>query len=257
MNNIFQISNNNINDEELIINNIKVNIKNNDEKIVFWEYGNRLFKIKNFEKKISKNLLIMHNIDKIFCECYNNSTYNNSYSTLLKDGEYNFNSGTIFNDNNIINVSINNKKFINKKYRIVNAGYTQISNIKISNYTLNKNKIPNLKSLQKHKDNISHVFKSTNILKLKSKYNIYTTVLNDEFNFDMFTNSFDNINKKEILKSKNNIGFYIKIYNNQSKAFYINNESNLIYYIIIDEIINKNCLNIRYYIFNTIMCKII
>ena len=141
--------------------------------------------------------------------------------------------------------------------KIVNAGYTQITNIKISNYTLNKNKIPNLKSLRKNKNNISHIFKSTKILKLKSKYNYYTTVLDNSFNFDMFTNSFDNVDKKEILKSKNNIGFYIKIYNNQSKAFYINNELNLIYYIVIDEIINKNCLNIRYYIFNTKMCKII
>ena len=38
-------------------------------------------------------------------------------------------------------------------------------------------------------------------------------------------------NKKEILKSDKTTGFYIKVYNNRAKAFFMDKTNNLINYI--------------------------
>jgi hypothetical protein len=228
-----------------------------DNEILYWEKGNRLIKMCNFNKIMNRNLTIMYYVDKIFCE-FLNSTRDNSYKNLIKhDCVHKFPSGNIeITNGNIIAQIAKNKCF---PYKVINVGYTRISKICIDDDDLCKNKIPSLESIIYHNHNICHMVKIIEILKLKHKYHVYNNTLDCDFNFNEFTEidrHIDNIPKNDLLKSHCNTGFYIKIYKNHGKAFFIDNENRLIYYIAISENFNKNVIDIRYYIFKIVDGKI-
>ena len=81
-------------------------------------------------------------------------------------------------------------------------------------------------------------------------------VSNPNFNlYNLILNSLEIINKyrnddkeKKLLKSNSKTAFYTKIYNSKGKAFIIDGENKLIYYITETEFDNK--IIFIYYVFN-------
>jgi len=314
--------------------------KRKKSKHAYWQYGNRGFKIKNFNKKMSRNLAIMYYVDRVFCE-FVETSFNNSYKSLFKSSsnlEYQLKSGTITTVDKVVRVSLNKNKINDCFFTVLNAGYTTISDVNITEKDLLKNKVPSFASVVEHIDNIAHVSKLARIFSLALKFTVNnntsglesnqsrqnspelyseeipsglvrfqsrqnspelyseeippglesnqsrqnspgqssreihldsgrvnpTNPGDNEFNFNNFTlngmniiNDYLDNDKKKILKSDSNSGFYIKMYSDHGKAFFMDAENNLMYYISQSEDSTKNIITIRYYLFSTEKCKIV
>lgn len=243
--------NNNINDS---INDIV----NNDNQIKkdnlhYWEYGNSGIKVKDFNKKMCNNLAILYYIDKVF---YDYGILNKSYSKLY-NSENTFTSeyGDIISNNNTVNIKLNKSKLVGY-YNILHTGFTTISDININEKDIKKFRIPSFDSVINHISNIEHILKINRIFDIKNKFNITNNSSSDNFSFDIFINQIfdiikkynDNNTTKNLLKSRSNTAFYIKIYENHGKAFVIDDSNKLIYYITQNSNNNNTILYIRYYI---------
>lgn len=237
-----------------------------DEK-KYWEYGNRGIKINNFKSKMSRNLAIMYYVDRVFVEWIDKSLSNN-YNLL-----FNKENSTIFTlSSGIINsvkgevmvrpIHPDNK--ISGEFNILDAAYIKISNINITEKDLLKNNIPNIDSVLNHTNNLFHIIKIISILKLTNSFKLKENISEDTLSFKTIcTEAFEyieqlnlNNNKKSILKSDKNSGFYIKVYNDRAKAFIIDGKNNKIHYVASTSHFNERCVSIRYYTFNLVNGKI-
>ena len=223
------------------------------EQKLYWEYGNTGLKITNFNKKMSKNLAILHHIDKMFIE-YSLRNPNNNYEKLYMD---NIELTEIFDDGEInvksgkVNIKLTYPK-LKGTYNILKAENVILSEIKFSNKDLKKNSIPNLESLLKYKDNLIHISKILKIFKLihntmniQSFNNSFHNIINNANN--IYDNMINNNKKHKLLKSTKSSGFYIKMYNDHGEAFVINNKTNTILYIIVNIDFDNQCINMRNY----------
>jgi hypothetical protein len=235
------------------------------EEKKYWEYGNRGVKMKNFNKKMSRNLAIMYYIDRVFIEWIDKSLSNN-YELLFNPTSsliFTLKSGQIHTENNQVIVKPLHDK-ISGSFRVLDAGYVQITDIELTDKDLFKNNIPNIDSIIKHKDNIVHMIKILNIFNIPNKFRVKESVSDKQISFHTISldaiNYIDELkashNKKTILKSDKNTGFYIKIYNNRAKAFFLDTSSNLIHYIGTNINFNERFVSIRYYTFELIGGKI-
>lgn len=237
------------------INEKKLNKNLNEQKLLYWEYGNSGIKIKNFSKLMIKNLAILYYIDKTFSKLLINNK-----KILISDlfhinttKQYDIDENSISILNGIVNVNIKHKK-ISGIYNIIACGVTKISNINISENDLVKNKIPNLDSLLLHIDNIKHILKITNIFNIPDKFIISTNNSIPEFDFnniiiqtkEIITKYKNDDKEKKILNSNSSSAFYIKIYKEYGKGFIIDGYNKLIYYIV--EYENNNIIELRYYV---------
>ena len=243
-------------EEEIILSDTKL----------YWEYGNTGLKINNFKQKMSNNLSIMNNIDKLFNE-YIDTILANDYSKLFNQNsniKFKLKSGVIKSIKGQVEASLNYKNII-KTYNVIEAGFITISDLNISEKDLKLNSIPNLNSVLTHKDNILHIIKIVNLLKLNNKMKLQSNLSNKNLSLE---NIYQNANsyidklikknkKKYILKSDKNTGIYIKVYNDYSKAFYINQSNNIIYYLTTNINFVSLSLNVRFYSFNIKKGKII
>jgi hypothetical protein len=135
------------------------------------------------------------------------------------------------------------------------VGFTSISNIKIQEKDLIKNKIPSFDNFIERLDNIKEILKITNILSLNKKFTYKSNCSNQEFDLMFINENYKNIwdlfkqedKEKKLLRSNSNYAFYIKIYEDYSKAFIIDKTNNLIYYLVSNENFKKGSIFIRYY----------
>jgi hypothetical protein len=236
------------------------------ESKLYWEYGNTGLKIKEFKKKMSKNLAIMYYVDRLFNE-YIDTVLSNNYSKLFSsnsNAKFNLKTGKIKSNNGKVTVTLNHDKLIGN-FNVLEAGFITISNIKITDKELKKNYIPNLDSFLSHKDNIYHISKITKLLNLQNKMSVKTNLSNKNINLQTISsnaNSYiDDLVKKDkkkyILRSDSNTGFYTKIYSDHSKGFIIDGKNNLINYVATNINFKEQSINLRYYAFNIENGKII
>ena len=95
------------------------------------------------------------------------------------------------------------------------------------------------------------------IKNIKTKIKIIENISNPTLSFKNITQNaseyidqmFKTNQKTNILKSYNKCGFYIKMYNTNAKAFYIDGVNNLIYYITLNINFKQNYILLRYYMF--------
>ena len=235
------------------------------ETKIYWTCGNRGIKIENFNSVMSKNLSIMFIVDKIFNE-YIDSVLTNSYSKLFhKETNTKIELQSGFIESNFGKVSATIKDKFSGKYNVLEASFVTINNIKLTDKDLKNNSIPNLQSLLSHADNNYHTSKILKLLNFDDKINLIENLSNKNNNFNLFSKNANQYitelvekgNKKKIFKSNKYTGFYIKIYNNNAKAFFIDEKNNLIYYIASSINFATSSINIRYYTFETKNCKII
>jgi hypothetical protein len=235
------------------------------EEKKYWEYGNRGIKIKNFNKKMSSNLAIMYYIDRVFVEWIDKSLSNN-YELLFNPANsliFTLKSGEINTANQMVIVKPIHDK-ISGNFRVLDAGYVQISDIELTDKDLFKNNIPNIDSIIKHKDNIFHLIKILNIFNIPNKFKLKERVSNELISFRNIIkdaiNYVDELkasnNKKSILKSDKTTGFYMKVYNYRAKAFFLDTSNNLIHYIGTNTDFNERFVSIRYYTFELVGGKI-
>ena len=262
MNNLFKICIENV--EKIFNNDLNnknhKNHKNHKKKIdnrILWEYGKSGVKIKNFNKAMGKNLAILYYIDYIFQDFI----FNDLDIKLNQNPNNNFSNkkGSLSWINSSLIITIN-KVNLSGKYNIIDAGYSVISDITITNDILNKNKIPPLDLILEHIDNaqinnIKYINKLVNILSLSDKYTITDNSMSD-FNLSNIISLYlsditELVNDKhDILKSSSSSIFYIKIYSDHSKAFFIDKDSKLIYYISTVENHKNNKIYFFYYVLN-------
>ncbi len=285
MNSLFRILPNNIDNISIGYQNNKTNNKNkdvednknkdvkdnkNDDKndnkkeIKYWEYGNSGLKIKNFNKVMSKNLSVLYYLDKIFSEFVEQEkitirkifkpNYSNTFTVGSGFGSENGSSQIICSNGNV-SIQLSHNK-ISGLYKVVEAGSSTIQNVKILPEELSKLKIPDLSDILENLDNLKLIIKITNILNLFYNFDMIDDVSNPNFNlYNLISNTLEIINKyrdedkeKKLLKSNLKTAFYIKIYDLKGKAFVIDGENNLIYYITETELDDK--IIFKYYVFN-------
>ncbi len=235
-----------------------VKTTNSIQDIKYWEYGNSGLKIQSFNKIMSKNLSILYYLDKIFTKFLEENpeiTIKNLFKLKIsKIFEVNL-QGKIICSNTGIIINLDHNK-ISGQYKLIGAGISTVSNIKILPEELIKLKVPNLNDVLENLDNIKLILKLTNILNLYNNFDIKDDVSNKNLNlYSIITNSLniitkyrDNDKEKNLLKSNSNSAFYIKIYDTHGKAFIIDGLQKIIYYICETEFDNK--IIFKYYIFN-------
>lgn len=242
----------------------KINKSLNDIK--YWEFGNSGFKIKHFNNRMAKNLSILFYIDKIFSQLLDEEKIN-----IHKIFNKNFNQSFLINSSKIdcinsnVSIDLNHGK-ISGLYNIIAVGSTTISNVKILPDELKKYRVPDLDNILSDLDNLKQIIKLTNILKLYNNFDIKNDISDASLNFfTIITNSLNiideyrNLDKeKKLLKSSSTNAIYIKIYDTHGKAFIIDNDKKLIYYIT-EKILEKNHkIILKYYILSiNDSCKII
>jgi hypothetical protein len=238
------------------------NINKNDDKkeIKYWEYGNSGLKIKNFNKVMSKNLSVLYYLDKIFSEFVEQEKitirkiFKPNYSNTFTVGSGSESSQIICSNGNV-SIKLSHNK-ISGLYKVVETGSSTIQNVKILPEELSKLKIPDLSDILENLDNLKLIIKITNILNLFYNFDMIDDVSNPNFNlYKLISNTLEIINKyrdedkeKKLLKSNSKTAFYIKIYDLKGKAFVIDGENNLIYYITETELDDK--IIFKYYVFN-------
>lgn len=233
------------------------------DKKVYWEYGNRRLKMRNFDKVMSRNLAIMYYIDRVFCNY--GIVYQHSFKKLFNshdDSKHIYSCGEIFKENGKVYVKLNNDK-LKGIFNVKEANLVTISDIKLTYKDLYKNGIPNLESLLSHKDNLHHVLKITRLFNIHNKFKVNSNHCKTSFN-EITRNAnfhikdeYEKHNKNNILKSPKNVGFYIKMHNDHAKAFFIDNKNNLIYFITVNYDVKLCKVYIRYYTFDITDGKII
>jgi hypothetical protein len=240
--------------------------KNKSERKFYWEYGNTGLKIRDFKKKMSRNLAIMYYIDRLFNE-YIDTILSNNYSKLFNpktNVKFNLKTGSIKSINGKVSVSLNHDK-IKGNFSVKEAGFVTINDIKIKDNELKNNSIPNLKSILSHKENINHIVKITKLLNFYNKMNIVENLSTNNFkienitkNANMYIDDLIKKNKKnKILKSNKYTGFYIKVYSDHTKGFIIDNLNNVIHYISANINFDIKSINVRYYTFDITRGKIV
>jgi len=273
MNSLFRILPNNLNNISILSNKNNDNITNTQtnktdnitqkekntkdiKEIKYWEYGNSGLKIKNFNKIMSKNLSILYYLDKTFSELVEQEQitvkkiFNKKFTQTFTVG-----SNNIICSNGNVSIQLTHNK-ISGLYKLVEAGISTIENIRILPEELNKLKIPNLSDVLDNLDNVKLIIKITNILNLYHNFDMTDDVSNLNFNlYKMILNSLNIISKyrdedkeKKLLKSNSKTAFYTKIYDLRGKAFVLDGENKLIYYITETELENK--IIFKYYVFN-------
>jgi hypothetical protein len=194
-------------------------------KHMYWEYGNSGLKKKSLNKIMGRNLAILYFLDKIF-SCYNDlesnsldELFNTTLPIIHKFGSNIISS--IPNSNLEPNVQIQlDCGKISGTYKVEAVGFTTISNIKIQEKDLIKNKIPSFDNFIERLDNIKEILKITNILSLNKKFTYKSNCSNQEFDLMFINQNYKNIwdlfkqedREKKLLRSNSNYAFYIKIY---------------------------------------------
>jgi hypothetical protein len=238
-------------------------VKQEEVKKIYWEYGNSGLKIREFGKKMNRNLAILHYIDKIFLCYYDmednslNKLFNTKVPQEYKFGENRICSGFEGIEKGCVNISIDCGK-ISGTYNVVSASFTLIHNVKIEEKDMVKKKVPFLDNFLSRLDNLKEIIKITNILELTNKFKTTCNSSSEEFNFNNIFDNFTQIKKKfqddnkekKLLKSSSDTAFYIKIYEDHGKAFVIDKTNKLIYYMVENEDYKKGTILIRYYCLN-------
>jgi hypothetical protein len=244
-------------DNLTIVQTDNITKKDKDIKdIKYWEYGNSGLKIKNFNKIMSKNLSILYYLDKIFSEFVEQEKI--TIGKIFKENfskTFTVGSSQIICSNGDVSIQLDHNK-ISGLYKVVEAGISTIENIRILPEELDKLKIPQLSDVLDNLDNLKLIIKITNILNLYHNFDMLDDVSNPDFNlYNLIFNSLEIINKyrnddkeKKLLKSNSKTAFYTKIYNDRGKAFVIDGENKLIYYITEIELDEK--IIFKYYVFN-------
>jgi len=231
----------------------------------YWEYGNTGLKIKEFKKKMSRNLSIMYYVDRLFNE-YIDTILTNTYSKLYSsssNSNYKLKTGNIKSYRGKVSATISHKK-LNGTFNVLEAGFMTISDIKLTDKDLKNNSIPNLDSILSHKDNIYHITKIIKLFNLHTKMTVKSNLSNKNMNLENITSTANsyvtdlvkNKKKKRILRATRHSGFYIKMYNNHGKGFIIDSAHNIIYYIAVNINFKSSSINLRYYAFEIIDGKI-
>lgn len=231
----------------------------------YWEYGNTGLKIREFKKKMSRNLSIMYYVDRLFNE-YIETILTNSYSKLYNpstNSNYKLKSGNIKAYKGKVTATITHKK-LTGSFNVLEAGFMTITDVKLTDKDLKKNSIPNLDSILGHKDNIYHITKIIKLFNLHKKMTVKSNLSNKNMSLENITSTANSYvdtlikkdKKKKILRSDKNSGFYIKMYNNHGKGFIIDSVNNIIYYIAVNINFKSSNINLRYYAFEIIKGKI-
>ncbi len=230
------------------------------EKKIYWEYGNSGLKTKEFGKKQSKNLGILQNIDKVFL-CYSDLKFN-SLEKLFNPSaksECKFGDNIICSDPEIpgVLVKLDPDEFGLEAgtYQVLGTSFTTISNIKIEEKHLSKNRIPEFDNFIGRLDNLKEIFKIIGILSIKDKFKIRSNSSSEEFSFESVLSGYKNLfetfksdgNEKKLLKSNSDYAFYVKIYESESKGFVIDGQNGLIYYVVSNENFKTGTIFLRYY----------
>ena len=254
--NIFLIKNNFSQHNKIFsdknISNINNNIKNRENKTndkLLWEFGKSGIKLTKLKKPMIRNLAILFYIHNIFAEFVHKYKFVNlsNISVQLKNISNNIDKPIYSNPNGYLNLLNNSiyiglgKEKIKGLYKFIDCGYVKLYDLDSSfneDY-LKKNKIPGFDFFLSYSDNPKHIskilkiFNNTNLFKIKSNSS------NSEFDWTNLTNSFlpeilfDINEKKNIFDSdiNKNFSFYIKVYETHSKAFVIDKNTKMIYYI--------------------------
>lgn len=255
--NTFQINNsvNEIGNKIFSQNNVTIKKKESKsgEKIL-WEFGKSGIKMEKLKKPMVKNLAILSYVHKIFVDFIdrNKSVNLSEVFEHFKTKSDNIDKPIYSSSKGNLNILANSiylnldKKKISGMYKLVDCGYVKLFDSNITEEYLRKNKIPNLDSILSHSDNIKHfskiikIFNNPNLFKSKSNSMGELNWINliNEFlpeillNFDEKKDIFDFESKK--------FSFYIKIYETHSKAFVIDKNTKLIYFINTLENYSKN-----------------
>lgn len=226
---------------------------------IYWEYGNSGLKTKKIGKLMGKNLAILYYIDKIFA-CYNDLP-NNSLSELFTSKtkrEHKIGDSVILNDpidgQSNVQIKLDFGKAVGT-YKIESVGFTTISNIKIQEKDLIKNRIPSFDNFISRLDNFKELHKITNILNVTRRFEFTSNTSSPEFNLENIMSNYNYVlelfrqenSERKLLRSSRDYAFYIKIYEKYNKAFVIDGLSKLIYYIVSNEDLDNSTIFIRYY----------
>ena len=227
----------------------------------YWEYGNRGLKIKDFNRKMSRNLAIMYYIDRVFVE-FIDKTLQSSYADLFHSNSsttFTLDTGIINSLNGNVTVQPLSKKIKGKGvFKVIEAGYVRIDSIDLTEKDLFKNNIPNLDSIIKNKSNLFHVLKILNIFNIQKKFKYKENLSNQNISFKTISSAANEYinelkssgNKNMILKSDKNSGFYINVKSDKAKGFFIDGLNNIIHYIGANSNFNERFVYIRYYTFS-------
>jgi len=211
------------------------NILNNK---ILWKFGKSKIKTENFKKYMSKNLAILYFLNEIFVDFI----INNSSLELNNINSF-FNNNTIIFSNKKGSIKLIDKQIyinINKEkisgiYKIKDCGYLKFSDININEDYLKINKIPDLDSILNYSNDFEYIFKIIKIFNnfenIKTKINCYGDLNFLNLIHENLSTIFNFNNNNDFFKSCENFSFYIKVYDTHSKAFIIDNNTNLIYYI--------------------------
>jgi hypothetical protein len=247
-----------------INNNLNVNKKKSKsgEKIL-WEFGKSGIKIEKLKKSMIKNLAIFTYIHKIFVDFIdrNKSLNLSNIFEYFKNLSDNIDKPIYSNSKGNLNIFDNSiyckldKKKISGIYKIIDCGYAKLFDPNINEEYLRKNKIPNLDSILSYSDNIKHFSK---IIKIFHNQNLFKSKSNSlgDLNWINLINEFLptillNIEeKKDIFNFESKkFSFYVKIYQTHTKAFVIDKNKKLIYYINTIENNSKNSGYLFFYVY--------
>lgn len=221
----------------------------------YWEYGNYGIKIKNFDRIMCKNLSILYYIDRTFSYLLNRNI------SIKKIFGKNFSKNYIIDTNKIncsngkVNIELVHGK-ISGTYQLIAAGSSVISNVRILPEELKKFRVPDLDDVLENLDNLKLIIKLANILNLFNNFDMKNDFSDPALDlFKIITNSLETIlqyknndNDKKLLKSNSSNALYIKIYDSYGKAFVIDSDKKLIYYICEKIIESEKKIVIKYYV---------
>ena len=208
-------------------------IESEDKNKILWQIGKSKIKIdSNIKKNLSKNLLILIEINKLF------TNFINSYPNLsLKEIiNQNVNESNMLFSNSDGNISLHDKIFqINLKntnnevYNILDCGTSKITNINFDDNLLYQNNVPLFENIISNPKNINNIYKLINTINSDIPYPF--NIDNDFLNGINLTNiilpnkkdiSETQSTKNNIYKSTDKYIFYIKSYISYANIFFIN-----------------------------------
>lgn len=259
--NIFEKNNiiqNNFNNN-VVIKNKNKNEDKNDNKRVVWEFGKSGIKVDRLKKYMGRNLAILFYLNNIFIDFVDYhqgidlSTMIDKFK-VFKDNSNELNGskclywnnfGSIILKSNDLYVKIDKHK-ISGIYEILDCGFLKFYDVDFTDEFLKKNKIPDFNSILLHPDNIKHFSKIIKLLTYGKNFKTKSNFINNIDFTDILKFFLPNIiekinNKQDLFDSNNNFTFYIKIYDTHTKAFLIDKNSKLIYYLMSVE--NSSKLN--------------
>lgn len=206
---------------------------------IIWKFGKTTIKLEKIKKNLKNNILIFKKINKLFVEFIKSNPNIDIESILLADEQnkqiFSNSFGTIKSNPNYIDILIDSED-ITGNYHLVDFGMSKISDIKLNNGILNKNKIPNFDSILNFPNNIKHIFKTLKLFSTNT-FKIKTQSLFDKLELDkiLFDNFYDTIKQlilnDSIFKSDEKYMLYVELFDLTSNAFFIDKTNKLMYWI--------------------------